>query len=157
MSNRSPQTEQMPCAIGCISERHASQTGSREMLIKGVEQIRQSEGKRVANKLSARLLADDTTMDTSEPYRGATSVPVTRIGSPLLLKTSLPRFAPCRPTLHAGRIYFSIAGRQVPSNDSTTGSRRAYRFGLVAFLNLDENGLDRSPITFAAAHCLTKH
>ena len=141
MSNRSPQTEQMPSAIGRISERHASQTGSREMLIKGVEQIRQSEGKRVAKRLSARLLADETTMDTSEPYRGATSVPVTRIGSPLLLKTSLPRFAPCRPTLHAGRIYFSIAGCDGPGNDSTASGRAACRFGFVPFSHFDEDRL----------------
>jgi hypothetical protein len=45
----------------------------------------------VANKFSAAQLAEETKIDTSEPSRGATLVPVARIGSPLLLKTNLPR------------------------------------------------------------------
>jgi len=45
----------------------------------------------VANRLSATPLTDENRIDTSELARGATLVPVARIESPLLLKTSLPR------------------------------------------------------------------
>jgi hypothetical protein len=61
------------------------------MLIRGARQNRQSEGKRVAKRLSATLLTDPTSIDTRELSRVNTSVPVARIGSSLLLKTSLPR------------------------------------------------------------------
>jgi hypothetical protein len=109
----------VPPAIGRISDRHAAQTGRREMLTKGVPQRRQSEGKRVANRLSTRPLTEEATMDTSEPSRGSTLLPVARIGSPLLLKTNLPR-PPGATRSASGRILFSIAGRIVPSNETTS-------------------------------------
>jgi hypothetical protein len=56
-------------------------------------------------------------MDSSELSRGTTLVPVARIGSPLLLKTSLPLPPGCCSTCD-GRISLSIAGRIVPGNDS---------------------------------------
>jgi hypothetical protein len=46
----------------------------------------------VAKSLAAAQLTEETRMATSEPSRGATLVPVARIGSPLLLKTNLPPF-----------------------------------------------------------------
>jgi hypothetical protein len=61
------------------------------MLIRGERQKRQSEGKRVAKRLSAIPLTDETSIDTNELSRVKTGVPVARIGSSLLLKTSLPR------------------------------------------------------------------
>src|SRR6476661_5155672 len=61
------------------------------MLIRGARQKRQSEGKRVAKRLSATPLTDEASIDTSEACRVKTGVPVARIGSSLLLKTSLPR------------------------------------------------------------------
>jgi hypothetical protein len=44
----------------------------------------------VAKRLSATPLMEETRLDISELPRSATLVPVARIGSPLLLKTSLP-------------------------------------------------------------------
>src|ERR1700687_5962006 len=61
------------------------------MLTRGAPQRRQSDGKRVAKRLSATPLTDETRFDTNEPSRVKTWVPVARIGSSLLLKTSLPR------------------------------------------------------------------
>jgi hypothetical protein len=71
-----------------MAERHSSHTGNREILTSGVPQRRQSDGKRVANTLSAIPLADETRRETSEFSFATTWVP-TRIGSPLLLKTNL--------------------------------------------------------------------
>ena len=102
-----------------MSERHAGQTGSREILIKGVPHRRQSEGKRVAKRLSATPLTEETRMDTSEPSRGSTLLPVARIGSPLLLKTNLPR-PPGAARPASGRTFLSIAGRIVPGNETTS-------------------------------------
>jgi len=73
----------------------------------------------VAKRLSATPLSKETRIDTSEPSRGAILVPVARIGSPLLLKTNLPR-SPGATQAATGRIHFSIAGRNVPGNDSTS-------------------------------------
>lgn len=82
--------------MGRISARQARQTGSREILIKGVLQRRQSEGKKVANRLSATRRTEENRTGANKPFRGATLLlvplaPVARIGSPLLLKTNLPR------------------------------------------------------------------
>ena len=73
----------------------------------------------MAKRLSATPLSKETRIDTSEPSRGAILVPVARIGSPLLLKTNLPR-SPGATQAATGRIHFSIAGRNVPGNDSTS-------------------------------------
>jgi hypothetical protein len=77
--------------MGRTSEREGRQTGRREILTRGAPQRRQSDGKRVAKRLSATPLTDETSIDTSELSRVKTGVPVARIGSSLLLKTSLPR------------------------------------------------------------------
>src|SRR5579863_9725670 len=84
---RSPQIEQSPPAIGRIAPRHSSQTGSREMFIRGALQRRQSEGNNVAKRAAAMPLAQETDGLSC----ATTLVPVARIGVPLLLKTILPR------------------------------------------------------------------
>jgi hypothetical protein len=68
----------------------------------------------VAKRLSATPLSKETRIDTSEPSRGAILVPVARIGSPLLLKTNLPR-SPGATQAATGRIYFiQYSGPQCP-------------------------------------------
>src|ERR1700680_901247 len=125
----------MPPAMGRMAARHAWQTGRREMLVKGVPQRRQSEGKRVAKRLSATTLIEETRMDTSEPPRGATLVPVVRIGSPLLLKTNLPS-SPGTAKAASRRISLSIAGGIVPGNDSTVRPSQAVPISIAAVLAL---------------------
>ena len=80
----------------------------------------------MAKRLSATPLSKETRIDTSEPSRGAILVPVARIGSPLLLKTNLPR-SPGATQAATGRIHFSIAGRNVPGNDSTSKPSKLLR------------------------------
>ena len=115
----------------------------------------------MAKRLSATPLSKETRIDTSEPSRGAILVPVARIGSPLLLKTNLPR-SPGATQAATGRIYFSIAGRNVPGNDSTSKLLRdlsccaVCRFGFTPFSHLDEHRLHRSPEAIAAAHWAEK-
>ena len=66
----------------------------------------------MAKRLSATPLIDETSMDTNELSRVKTLVPVARIGSSLLLKTSLPRSPGyCKDV--AGKLVLSIAGRNV--------------------------------------------
>src|SRR5579863_2333222 len=78
--NRSPQMEQSPPVIGRIAPRQSSQTGSREMLMRGAPQRRQSEGNNVAKRPAATPLAHET-----HGLSCSTSlVPVARIGVPLL-------------------------------------------------------------------------
>jgi hypothetical protein len=82
------------------------------MFVRGVPQRRQSEGNSVANKAAAMPLAQET-----DGLSGATtSVPVARIGVPLLLKTILlhPAAATGAPT---GRIFFSIAALDAGRNE----------------------------------------
>ncbi len=88
---------------------HSSQTGSREILIRGVPQRRQSEGNRVAKRLSATPLTEETREDTRELSRTAALVPVVRIGSPLLLKTT-SLVQPVLTGAPSGRIFLSING-----------------------------------------------
>jgi hypothetical protein len=71
----------------------------------------------VAKTLSATLLSEETKVDTNELSRSVTLVSVVRIGSPLLLKTNLPR-PPDRAQVASERICFSIAGYHLPGNDS---------------------------------------
>jgi hypothetical protein len=68
-----------------------------------VRQRRRREGKTVAKRLSATMLKEENQVESSEPRGGRTSVPVARIGSPLLLKTNLPR-PPRHPKVATGRI-----------------------------------------------------
>jgi len=87
----------------------------------------------VAKRLSATPLSKETRIDASEPSRGAILVPVARIGSPLLLKTNLPR-SPGTTQAATGRIHFSIAGRNVPGNDSTSKLLRGVPIWIHAVL-----------------------
>ena len=123
----SPQIAQTPPAIGRMSERHARQTGRREILIKGAPQRRQSEGKSVAKRLSATPLTEETRQDTSELPGGPTLVPVARIGFPLLLKTNLPCSPGSRQPQNS-RIFLSIAVDNVHGNDSTARQLRRAPF-----------------------------
>ena len=94
------------------------------MLTRGKPQKRQSVGKRVAKRLSATPLTDETRIDTSDPSRVKTWVPVARIGSSLLLKTSLPR-PPVRAKAAAGKLLLQYSGLQCPKqrlNDQATAS-----------------------------------
>ena len=112
-NTRSPQTEQMLPLMGRTSARHGWQTGRREMLTRGEPQRRQSDGKRVAKRLSATPLTDETRVDISELSRVKTWVPVARIGSSLLLKTSLPR-SPGNTKDAAGKLLPQYSGLQCP-------------------------------------------
>src|SRR5271167_1540777 len=105
--------EQSPPVIGRIALRQFSQTGNREMLIRGVPHRRQSEGNNVANRPAAMPLAQETHGLSC----ATTLVPVARIGVPLLLKTILPRpaVATGAPT---GRIFLSIAALQAGRNEA---------------------------------------
>src|SRR5271154_5044594 len=89
LASRSPQMEHSWPARGSMAERHCSQTGRREILMRGVPQRRQSEGKNVANKPAATSPAQQA----SRLCCPTTLVAVVRIGSSLLLKTLLPRHA----------------------------------------------------------------
>src|SRR5580700_9507206 len=104
--------EQSPLVIGSIAPRQSSQTGSREIFIRGAPQRRQSEVNNVANRPAALPLAHETMRLSC----GTTLVPVARIGVPLLLKTILlhPIAAARAPT---ARISFSIAAREFGSNE----------------------------------------
>src|SRR4029077_16124852 len=104
--------------MGRMSERQSRQTGRREILIKGAPQKRQSEGKRVAKRLSATPRTEETRKGTSAASRVPTLVPEARIESSLLLKTNLPRRCAAAERC-CERTHFSIAGYDVPGNDST--------------------------------------
>jgi hypothetical protein len=131
LTTRSPQTAHTPPAIGRIAARHTSQTGSREMLIKGAPQRRQSEGKRVANRLSA-IPPREEIREATNTLRCFTSlISVVRVGHPLLLKTSLPR--PVGATgAPPGRIPLSIA-RTHSARNRRDDSRRGALHRTVHF------------------------
>ena len=74
-------------AISCIEWRHCSHTGSREIPSKGSLQIRQLEGNKVAKRLSAMPRSESA----SRFFCPKKPTPAIRIGSPLLLKTTLPK------------------------------------------------------------------
>jgi len=71
----------------------------------------------VAKRLSATPLSEETKIDTNELSRSATLVSVARIGSPLLMKTNLPR-PPDHAQVASERICFSISGYHPPGNDA---------------------------------------
>src|SRR5450755_3534469 len=85
--SRSPHiTQKLPC-MGRIAEMHSSQTGNREILVRKESQRRHSEGKIVANRLSAMPRSQEA---------GSLSIATLlvepgRVRPPLLLKTNLPR------------------------------------------------------------------
>ena len=127
--------------MGRIAARHSSQTGSREILIRGVPQRRQSEGKKVANRLSA--------IPPTEEIREASNAlccftaSVARVGCPLLLKTSLPH-----PSGATGapprRMPFSITGSHARRNHRRRFRRPhgAQRNATRAVLELRRNSAD---------------
>src|SRR5581483_1427435 len=80
---RSPQIPQRLPSTGLTAARQFSQTGRREILTSGAPQRRQSEGKRVAKRLSAATLTQETNAGS------ATLALVARVRSSLLLKTIL--------------------------------------------------------------------
>src|SRR5277367_6311682 len=87
---RSPQREQSFAIIGRIVDRHSWQTGSREILVRGLLQMRQSEGNSVVNRLSARPFITAAHLDGGNTLPlSATSILRARVWSPLLLKTNL--------------------------------------------------------------------
>jgi hypothetical protein len=89
---RSPQIPHtVPCR-GRKSYKQASQTGRREILTRGAPHRRQSEGNRVAKRLSAAAL-------TQETKTGSTLALVARVRSSLLLKTNLPTCRRGKPHL----------------------------------------------------------
>src|SRR6185295_10989386 len=77
--------EQTPPAIGRMADRQSSQTGRREILIRGEPQRQQSAGNRVANRLSTAPLNHET----RKACLPAGLVSGSRIWSSLLLKTDL--------------------------------------------------------------------
>ena len=118
--------EHTPPVIGRMAERHSRQTGRREIFTRGAPQRRQSEGNRVANKLSARPPAQETNEECfakSLVSLVTMPVPVARIGDILLLKTSLPRPGRANggPT---GRICFSITARHAARNAGEVSRQR---------------------------------
>src|SRR6185437_458443 len=112
-STRSPRTEPTLPMMRRTSERRGRQTGRREMLIRGGPQRRQSDRKTVAKRLSITPLTNETGADSTEPSRIKTWVPVARIGSSLLLKTSLPR-SPGTAKDAAGKLPPQYSGLQCP-------------------------------------------
>lgn len=76
------------------------------MLRRGALQIRQSEGKKVANKLSAATFnwdaKDEATEDNHVCSLASVLVPVVRVRSRLLLKTNLPH--PAGATIPTGSV-----------------------------------------------------
>ena len=91
LARRSPQTEHRLPESGRMASRHSGQTGSREMLVRGSPQRRQSEGKRTLKRAAARLLRPETMVDDNELSAPCSLHPSSRVGIPLLLKTVLPR------------------------------------------------------------------
>lgn len=85
--SRSPQMAQSFPSSGFRTETHSSQTGNREMFVRKALQRRHSEGKIVANRLSAM----PRSQDAGSLSRAALSVATARVRSPVLLKTNLPR------------------------------------------------------------------
>ena len=59
--------------------------------MRGAPQMRQSEGNKVANKLSAMPLTEETSEATNTFCFETAFDPVARVGYSQLLKTSLPR------------------------------------------------------------------
>src|SRR5271155_1797305 len=96
-NKRSPQMAHTPPVMGRMASRHSWQTGRREILIRGVPQMRQSEGNRTAKRLSAiwgsqpRGLPPLSTLLLAEAIEGPATPAVAwlaRILSSLLLKTA---------------------------------------------------------------------
>ena|GEM_PF-6777417 len=104
--SRSPQMSQSFPSSGFRAEIHSSQTGNREMLVRKALQRRHSEGKIVANRLSAM----PRSQDAGSLSRAALSVATARVRSPVLLKTNLPRPGTSPRKRPAGRVGYQYIG-----------------------------------------------
>ena len=111
---------------------HVWHTGKREMLTSGASQRRQSEGKKAAKRPREIVAVAESAQfsrrrTSNRPALTPGDVPAaTRIMSPVLLKTCLPRPAPAWAP--AGRIVLSIAGSCGASNYSGCCSWCHFRF-----------------------------
>src|SRR5690349_12384756 len=110
----SPQIPQANPSIGRIAVRQDSQTGKREIRTRGSPHNRQSEGNRVVNRLSAIAFSRKSEGFFSD------GLLTSRIRSPLLLKTNLPR--PDRaPQASLGGTVMSIKVRRSARNRRRRG------------------------------------
>src|SRR5262249_49004693 len=116
--------------MGRIAERHSGQTGRRETLVRGMPQTRQSEEKKVANRLSAMPFSDETSVEPS-PLCPDRALFWARIKSPLLLKTSLPRPHRCLDSSGTNLVQYSgETGNKQRKELAASGVRcQASRFG----------------------------
>ena len=103
VSTRSPHTAHRRPPIGAIPLRQWSQTGSREILVRGAWQRRQSEGNSVANRLCAAVWNSPARASPGDPW------PLARLRL-LLLKTALlvRHSRPEMPGIHQ-KTFLSIA------------------------------------------------
>ena len=116
---------------------------------------RQSEGKNVANKLSAMPPTDETKEAVKARCFVSALVPVDRVGYPLLLKTSLPRPADATGA-PPGRMNLSqysgvMQHRAIAGGGS--GSRamcRRTQFGAISYYNKLRSVI--TPEAIAASH-----
>ena len=109
---RSLRTERSAPASESTAERLPALVGNSERFRRGGFESRHSEGRKIANKLSAAACAwaaKDQTRKERKCSPAAVLVPVVRVRSRLLLKTNLP-FRPVRraPT---GSMQLSIMAR----------------------------------------------
>ena len=125
------------------------------MLIRGAPQIRQSEGNKVANRLSAMPVTEETS-DATNTFCFVTAFdPVARVGYSLLLKTSLPRPAGATgaPTQTNPFQYSGAMDRRAIARDGS-GSRslhwRRTQFG--TFPHLYKVGTVIAPKAVSTAH-----
>src|SRR6185437_13084423 len=86
----SPQTEQAMTSAGSSERRHSSHTGRRASRSRGLLQMRQSEGKTRAAKLSSRVRKERRDASIHLLLGGAIAATATAgFRSPVLLKTTL--------------------------------------------------------------------
>jgi hypothetical protein len=91
----SPHTQQSGPGKGSTCCKQLWQTGTREMRVSGEKQIRQSEGKKTANTLSATARSARRAPGKLLGNRSALHGVRVRVRPPIRLKTTLPRKA-CR-------------------------------------------------------------
>lgn len=146
---------QTPSAMGWMDERQSSHTGSREMLTRGAPQMRQSEGNKVANRLSAMLPAEETNDATNALCFVTALDPLARVGYSLLLKTSLPRPAGATgaPTRTNPSQYSGATDRRAIAREGS-GGRSLHRWMLHVgtFPHLYKVGAVVAPKAVSAAH-----
>jgi hypothetical protein len=147
--SRSPQTVQTPPAIGRMSERQSAHTGSREIFTRGEPQIRQSEGKKAAKRLSAAALTQEANKGSALTAIGEA---LSRVRSPLLLKTpSLRQTRRGRRPADEQRQYIG-PGIPAQTPKDSLGQRRPGRIRFVAFLHRDVDRLIAAAKASPATH-----